>query len=96
MSMAASSVKALQSRSAALKGTARQRPVDQMTALFSVRCPPLLAQGRQAIRGTSAGQQVQLAIAVENHHTVSRPQPLSSSTPVVSFIIGGVQRNHES
>ena len=36
-----------------------------LTAHFSVRCPSLLAQGRQAIRGTSAGQQVQLAIAVK-------------------------------
>ena len=61
----------------------------ELTALFSVRCPSLLAQGHQAIRGTSAGQQVQLAIAIENPHRCSRPRPLSSSTPVVSFMIGG-------
>jgi hypothetical protein len=68
----------------------------ELTALFSVRCPPLLTPGRQAIRGTRAGQQVQLDFAVENHHTFSRPQPLSNSTPTVSFIIGGVASPHDS
>ena len=68
----------------------------ELTALFSVRCPPLLTQGRQAIRGTSAGQPVQLDFAVENHHTFSRPQPLSNSTSTVSFIIGGVASPHDS
>lgn len=45
ISMAAASSKALQSCGTVLKGTVRQRPVSRT---LSVRCPPLLAQGRQA------------------------------------------------
>jgi hypothetical protein len=63
-----------------------------LTALFSVRCPFLLAQGCQAIRGTSAGQRVELGFAVGSLQIISRPPPLGDSTPIASFIIGGVAR----